>query len=278
LDLSASGWHNKNMGGLQIRRGLVGTVLLLLICALWMTGFAQAELSQKGQLFVRFDGGISPKALSRQVPEPIAARIEGTIRVPSGQDPPSLSQIRIALNRGARLDSRGLPTCRAGQIATGTSSEALATCGSALIGSGGIVAQTDFPDQSPYLLRGNVTLFNGVEHGRSVILAQIYQGSPAPITNIVTFEIHHSPGTFGTVITAALPPSLEHGGYLKSIFLNLQRTYVFHGQRRSYLSASCSAPAGFTVATFPFAQASMTFDDGRSLSSTLYRSCRVSKS
>lgn len=266
------------MGGLQIRRALVGAVLLLLISVLWMTGFAQAELSQKGQLFVRFDGGISPKALSRRVPQPIAARIEGTIRVPSGQDPPSLSQIRIALNRGARLDSHGLPTCRAAEIETGSSSEALAACGSALIGSGGIVAQTDFPDQSRYLLRGNVTLFNGVEHGRPVILAQIYQSSPAPITNVVTFTIHHSGGTFGTVITASLPPALEHGGYLKSIFLNLERAYVFRGRRRSYLSASCSAPAGFTVATFPFARASMTFDDGRRLSSTLYRSCRVSKS
>lgn len=266
------------MGGLQVRRGLVGAVSLFLIALLSMTGFAQAELSQKGQLFVRFDGGISPKALSRQVPEPIAARIEGTVRVPPGQDPPSLSQIRIALNRGARLDARGLPTCRASQIATSTSTEALAACGSALIGSGGIVAQTNFPDQSRYLLRGNVTLFNGVEHGRSVILGHIYQSDPVPITNIVTFEIHRSGGTFGTVITATLPPSLEHGGYLKSIFLQLQRTYVFHGQKRSYLSASCSAPAGFTVATFPFAQASMTFDDGRNLSSTLYRSCQVRKS
>jgi len=266
------------MGGLQIRRGLVGAASLFLISMSWMAGSAQAELSQKGGLFVRFDGGISPKALSRQTLEPIAARIEGTVKVPPGQDPPSLSQIRVALNRGARLDARGLPTCRAGQIATSSSSEALATCGPALIGSGGIVAQTNFPDQSPYLLRGNVTLFNGVERGRPVILAHMYQSSPAPITNIVTFEIHRSGGTFGTVITATLPPSLEHGGYLKSIFLNLQRTYVFHGQKRSYLSAGCSAPAGFSVATFPFAQASMTFDDGRTLSSTLYRSCRVRKS
>ncbi len=266
------------MGGLQIRRGLAGALSLFLISALWVTGFAQAELSQKGQLFVRFDGGISPKALSRVTPEPIAARIEGTVKVPPGQVPPSLSQIRIALNSGAHLDWRGLPTCRASRITTSSSSEALAACSSALVGSGGIVAQTDFADQSPYLLRGEVTLFNGVEHGRPVILAHIYQASPAPITSIVTFQIHHSSGTFGTVITAALPPSLEHGGYLKSIFLQLERTYVFHGQKRSYLSASCSAPAGFSVATFPFAQASMTFDDGRKLSSTLYRSCRVRKS
>ena len=44
---------------------------------------------------------------------------------------------------------------------------------------------------------------------------------------------------------------------------------------RSYLSAACDAPAGFPGASFPFAHASMTFADGRTLASTLTRSCRV---
>ena len=50
---------------------------------------------------------------------------------------------------------------------------------------------------------------------------------------------------------------------------------LYRGQRRSYLSATCDAPAGFPGATFPFAHASMTFADGRTLSSTLTRSCKV---
>jgi hypothetical protein len=111
--------------------------------------------------------------------------------------------------------------------------------------------------------------------GRRAILAHIFQRDPAPITRIVVFNIRRSRGALGTVISGRLPEVVSRNGYLKTISLQLQRRYRFRGRDRSYLSASCAAPAGFTVATFPFANTSMTFDDGRTLSSTLVRSCAV---
>jgi hypothetical protein len=254
----------------------LGAFALALAVALSATSIAAAELSQKGDLFVRFDGGISPKALPRKAPAPIAVRIEGTIRAPAAHDPPALSRIRIALNRSGKLDSRGLPTCRRSQIVSTNPTEAVAVCGASLVGSGGIVAETSFPGQAHYLLRGELTLFNSSEHGRPTILAHLYQSTAAPITNIITFRVQRASGAFGTVITAEMPPALQRYGYLKSIFLRLQRSYVYRGRHRAYLSASCAAPAGFSVATFPFAKAAMSFDDGRVLSATLIRSCRVS--
>ena len=124
-------------------------------------------------------------------------------------------------------------------------------------------------------MRAEVLLFNGLKNGRPAILSYVYQSEPTPVSYIVTFKIQRKAGTFGTVITGELPPALNQNGYLTSIFLKFERRYVFRGRRHSYLSASCSAPAGFTVATFPFARASMTFDDGRTLSATLTRSCAV---
>jgi hypothetical protein len=50
---------------------------------------AHAELSQKGNLFIRFDGGISPNTLPRSVPAPISVRVEGTIRQIGGAEPPA---------------------------------------------------------------------------------------------------------------------------------------------------------------------------------------------
>jgi hypothetical protein len=41
------------------------------------------------------------------------------------------------------------------------------------------------------------------------------------------------------------------------------------------MSAPCRAPRGVKEAAFKFAFASMLFDDGRTLSSTLTRTCRV---
>jgi hypothetical protein len=257
------------------RRFWVFLAVALLTAVFATTAFG--ELAQKGGLFVRFDGGIAPNALPRVTPAPIAVRIEGTVKAPRGQRPPGLRRIRIALNREGRLSTRGLPVCRRNRITAATPTQALARCGAALVGSGGIVARTSFEDQKPYLLRGDMLFFNAVVRGRPALLGHLYQSFPAPITRIIDFSIRRKGGAFGTVIAGTLPQSVNRNGYLRSIFLQLQRTYAFRGKRRSYISARCAAPPGFPGAVFPFAHASMTFDDGRSLASTLIRSCRVKR-
>ncbi len=250
--------------------------LLASLCvAVLSVSTASAELSQKGDLFVRFDGGVMPRALPRDSLAPIAVRIEGTIRAAARQDPPALRKIRIALNRAGQLDTRGLPVCSEAQIRLASTAEALAGCAPALVGAGGLTAITSLPEQPPFLMRAEILLFNGAVDGHRVILAHIFQRAPVPITRIVVFHISQSAGPFGTVIEATLPAAINRNGYLKTIYLQLQRRYVSRGQRHSYLSAGCAAPAGFTLAAFPFAHASMTFDDGRTLSSTLVRGCRV---
>jgi hypothetical protein len=246
-----------------------------LLAAISLVGTASAELAQSGNLFIRFDGGISPTELPRGEPAPVGVRIEGTIRVPAGHKPPALRRIRVALNRSGHLSSRGLPVCRHPQIASATPSKALAVCGAALVGTGSITAKTSFPDQPAYLLRGEILLFNSRSDGHPSILALIYQQNPVPITRFIVFEIRRKGGTFGTVITGDVPPEVNRNGYLKSISLQLQRNYVVHGQRRAYLSAACAAPVGVKIASFPFANAAMTFEDGRTLSATMTRTCRV---
>lgn len=248
------------------------SALLLMLAA---APSASAELTQKGNLFVRFDGGISPNALPRDSLAPISVRFEGTVKVLSGQDLPAVRRIRIALNRGGQLNAHGLPVCHRRQIEFATSSEALAICGQALVGAGGITARTDFPDQATSVLRGDLVLFNSVIDGRQAILAHLHQGNPTPITRLLVFYVQRTRGTFGTVITADVPASIGRYAYLSSIFLQLQRSYVFRGRPRAYLSAQCPAPAGFFSAFFPYAKASMSFEDGRTLTSTLTRSCNV---
>jgi hypothetical protein len=236
---------------------------------------ASAELTQKGNLFVHFGGGIAPNALPRHSRASIAVRIEGTIRVIGGNAPPALRRIKIALNRAGHLDATGLPVCHKSEIDALSTSAALARCGPALVGGGGFTARTDFPDQANVTTPGEILLFNARINGRPAVLAHVYQTNPTPITRIIVFKITHSAGAFGTVITGLLPPSINNNGYLKSIYLQLQRRYSYHGVSHAYLSAACAAPAGFSSAIFPFARASMSFDDGRTLSSVLTRSCRV---
>jgi hypothetical protein len=242
---------------------------------LGVASLAQAELVEHGDLFIRFSGGIEPNALPRHDRAPIAVRMTGVIKTLSGERPPSVRRIAIALNRGGKIDSRGLPLCDRRQIEPSSSQEALERCRAALVGTGSYVADIAFPEQDEFRSRGRILAFNAIVDGQKAVLAHVYGDDPVPITRIIVFRINETGGTFGTVLSGTLPRSLIRWGYLKSISLDFRRTYQYLGKRRSYISAACSAPAGFPGATFPFARASMGFEDGRTLSSTLTRSCKV---
>jgi hypothetical protein len=239
---------------------------------------AGAELSAHGDLFVNFKGGISPTTLPRQALAPIAVRVSGLVRTPPGSTPPPLRQIEVAINRNGHLDTTGLPVCQLAQIEGATSAGALAVCKDALVGSGAYAAKASFPEQATFPAQGEILAFNGRSEGRPVILAHLYGTHPASGASLITFYIHRlKSGAYGTVLNGVLPPALNHYGYVTQISLKLHRTFTYKGRRRSYLSAACAAPAGFPFAVFPFARASMRFEGGVTLASTLTRSCRVAR-
>ncbi|MDQ2629899.1 MAG: hypothetical protein M3Y75_02830 [Actinomycetota bacterium] len=252
-----------------------GGVLAVFTATFLLASLAHAELVERGDLFVKFEGGIAPTALPRHVNAPISVRVDGTVKTLSGDRPPALRRIAIAINRGGRIETRGLPVCRRAQIEATSAALAMAACGPALVGRGRFVAAVSFPEQSEFPLRGGILAFNTVLGGQRAILAHVYGTDPFPNTRIIVFRIRKSQGTFGTVLSAALPASLIGHGYLKRIILNLRREFVYRGRTRSYLSAACAAPSDLTIGVFPFVRVSMTFDDGRKLASTLIRTCRV---
>jgi hypothetical protein len=253
--------------------------LLAIAAAILLVGasLANAELSEHGDLFVEFSGGIAPSALPRHSRAPISVRISGTVKTLSGQRPPALRRIAISINRGGKLDTQGLPVCHPSQIEPSSTAEAMAACGPALVGGGTYTAAVAFPEQSAFPSQGRILAFNAVVGGQRAILAQVYGKHPVPITRVIVFHIRETGGTFGTVLTGALPASINRYGYVKSISLSLHRDFTYRGQPHSYLTAACAAPAGFPGASFAFAHASMTFADGRTLASTLTRSCKVRK-
>jgi hypothetical protein len=250
--------------------------LAVLVTALvFGAALANAELVERGNLFVKFSGGIEPTNLPRHSNAPISVRVDGTVRTLSGDKPPALRFILIAINRGGRIETKGLPTCRRGQIEASSSAQALSICGDALVGTGRYSAGVAFPEQDTFPISGRILAFNTVVDGERAILAHVYGRHPYPNSRIFVFHIRKSSGTYGTVLTAALPAALNRNGYLKRIVLNLKRDYVYRGRKHSYLTAACGAPEGLTVGIFPFVKVGMTFADGRRLASTLIRTCTV---
>jgi len=235
---------------------------------------ARAELIVRGDLFVRFAGGIAPTALPRHAPAPVEVRVSSTVRVLSGNHPPPLRRITIALNGAGHLDSRGLPRCPVARIRATDDLAALAACRSALVGEGRYRATAAYPEQTAFPSQGRILAFNAIVGGRRAILAHVHGGDPVQ-TFIVVFRIRSGTGTYGTTLTGSLPKSTNPYGSVTHFSLDLHRNYTYLGHRHSYISAACAAPPGFTRAIFPFARVSMSFEDGRTLSSSLSRSCRV---
>ncbi len=259
-----------------MRTSQLPALLLAFLLLSTATATANAELTQRGDLFINFNGSLTPAALPRHTLVPIDIRVAATIRTISGANPPALRRITIAVNRNGRLDTRGLPLCPISRIEATLPAAALAACRASLIGTGTFTANEIFPEETGFPSRGRILAFNSTDGGGRAILAHVYGARPLPIARVLNFHLRSTTGTYGTVLSATLPKSVNGSGYVKSISLSLHRLYSYRGKRRSYLSASCSAPNGFSVAAFPLARASMTFEGGTTLTSILTRSCKVS--
>jgi hypothetical protein len=245
------------------------------LCLLSSATLAGAEVTQEGNLRVSFVGGIAPHSLPRRGVAPVKATLGGEIRTTDGLAPPQLRTISLAINKKGKLDYRGLPACHYHQIQPASTNEAIETCPDSVIGEGRFSANVVLPEQSPFPSSGKVVAFNGTFHGGHVVFAHIYGTVPLPQSSVLVFRLGRASGTYGTTLTAELPQVAAEWGYVSAVSLSLKRTFKYKGKTRSFLSAGCPAPAGFPGATFAFAKASFGFEDGRTLSGTLVRSCRA---
>lgn len=251
-------------------RPLAAAVATLSLLAGW-SAVAAAETAQQDNLRVSFSGAMSPKKLPRQGTAPIAVTLGGRIFTTDGSDPPGLRSLEIAINRNGRLDPSARPTCTLDQIQPASTAYARSVCGMARVGEGTFDAAVLLPEQSPYPSQGTVTAFNGVEDGRAVIFLHIYGTEPVPTSFTLPLSLSRGSGNFGTVLRGKLPSVDVHVGFVTGISLRL----VGGGRPggHPYLAAGCPAPKGFRGALFPLARASFSFTDGRSLRSTLARTC-----
>jgi hypothetical protein len=257
-------------------RRRLATVALLVLATLLGATVARAELSQKGNLRISFDGGLSPRALPRDKPAPVTLRVEGAISTTDGTQPPPVDRIEIALNRAGHLSTQGLPACTSRLLQSTSTETALERCRPALVGRGRFGSNVQFPGTAPIPADGPMLAFFGLQNGKPALLLHLFITSPATVTFVLPLVItHHVEGQFGTLLSARVPRLAGGLGSVTSIALKINRQYTFKGRRRSFLSASCAAPAGFSGGIFALAQGRFHFSDGQILKTTLTRNCQV---
>jgi len=236
---------------------------------------AQAEVVREGALQGSFSGGIAPAKLPRTELAPVTVQMGGKIATTDRSVPPRLERIVLDINSHGVIDSKGLPTCSLAKLNSLSSAAAKKACAGALVGHGNVTSRVYLPGQGAFASSGNLLAFNGRLHGKPAVLAQVASGAPLPLTYVIGFEVRKAKGAFGTSLVGTLPPIASEYGYISAFSLSLGRQYTSHGQKRSFASASCPAPAGFPGASFPFAKASYEFEGGASLSASLTRDCKV---
>jgi hypothetical protein len=249
---------------------------IALVAALLGAASARGEAVQQGRLRVDFNAAFAPHSLPRNQLAPVRVSLGGSVATADGSRPPQLRRISVALNRNGRLNTRGLPTCARGELESTSSATALRRCRGALIGRGRFGADVAFPNLAPFPVEGSVLAFNSRVRGRLAILVHIYGSKPVTASLVLTFKVSHPRrGRFGTVLSTSIPRIASDVGYVTDVSLSFGRRYRAGGERLSFLSARCSAPAGFPGALFPFARGSFLFANGQRLSTTVVRDCAV---
>jgi hypothetical protein len=257
-----------------LRRRLLISALLTL-AVLLTAGAARGELSQKGNLRISFQGGFTPHSLPRQQAAPITVSIEGSIGTTDDTRPPALQELQIELNRAGRISNRGLPSCTTPMLQSTTDKAALRRCRPALVGHGSFSATLEtLGPLTP--AHGHALVFNGLYQGHAAMLLHFYVSVPTQVTLVLPLVIANlAKGKFGTSLTTRIPVLAGGLGSITKIALKIGRHYQFEGQQRSYISASCAAPEGFPGAPFTFARGAFHFVDGRTITTTLTRNCKV---
>ncbi len=257
-------------------RRRVATAILLVLAALVGATFAHAELVQKGTLRISFNGGFSPQALPRVKPAPVALHVVGEVSTSDGSQPPPVQKLEIALNRNGHLSTAGLPACTSQLLQSTSTQAALQRCRPALVGHGHFKANVQFPGTAPIPAGGPMLAFYGKRGGKPALLLHLYITSPTQVTFVLPLVIsHQAKGRYGTLLSANVPRLAGGLGSVTQIDLTVDRQYTYRGKRRSFISASCSAPSGFSAAIFTFAQGRFHFAGGETLETTLTRNCRV---
>src|ERR1700742_4686814 len=89
-----------------------------------------------GNLELTANGGFSPTALSKTKQTPISLKASGEIKNADGTHPPAIREVILEADKAGEVHTKGIPTCKSGQIQATETTAAEKACGDALIGEG----------------------------------------------------------------------------------------------------------------------------------------------
>lgn len=256
-------------------RRRVATPILIVLLAVGGSAIASAETVQEDGLRVTFNADFAPHTLPRDRPAPISVKVAGKVATADGSHPPALRWLEIKIHRNGHLDAEGLRTCSAPSLQSTSTATALDRCRAALVGKGSFHAVVSLGRE--IATGGKILAFNSRRAGNRALVLHLFAGTPVRFTLVVPLTIEHlKKGQFGTLLRARIPKLAGGLGSVTEIDLTIGRRYSFRGERRSYVSAACSAPNSLPGGVFNFARANFRFEGHRAINPpALLQECSV---
>jgi hypothetical protein len=230
---------------------------------------AKPTVVRVGNLVMKVNGGVSPKALPKGKMAPIALRAAGQVGTTDGAPPPALRKVIIDFDKHGAVNARGLKACKPGKLQARKTGDAKKACKGSLVGTGKTKVMVAFADQKPFTTTGPLLVFNGgVKGGKTRMYIHAYVNVPTPtalVTRVVVKKINK--GRYGTRAIATIPRIANGAGKVTFFKLEINRKFRYKGKQRSYLTARC-ANGRF------YAHARSFFDDGTKADGVIVRGCR----
>ncbi|HVD41505.1 MAG TPA: hypothetical protein VNC16_10970 [Solirubrobacterales bacterium] len=211
----------------------VGFAAALVVAALAIAGMAAAAPWQHvrgGEVEVEYNGGFSPKKLSKTKPTPITFNVAAKIKSLSTTEPhpPALREFLIEGDKHGSLHVEGIPACKSGEIQSTTTEAARKACGPSLIGSGKTDVEVKFPEQPPFIAHSELLAFSGGSKGGvTTLFVHAFLTAPvtaAVVTTVKVKKIHK--GRYGLLSTATIPKIAGGAGSVVFFTLTLKKGII----------------------------------------------------
>jgi CxxC motif-containing protein len=233
------------------------------LIALTVAGIATAEKPVKvraGNLDLTFNGGFTPKTLSKTKLTPISLNVSADIKTVDGTHPPALKEFNVETDKNGAINVKGLPVCTASKLQSQDTKHAEAICKTAIIGSGQATAEIQFPEQAPIPAKSKIIAFNGgFKGGVTTLFVHAYLTVPTPAAIVTTVKVKKiSNGRYGLEAKSSIPKIAGGSGSVTHFNLAINKKGV--------LSAKC--PDGKLQA-----HGTAVFTDGTRASAEVIRTC-----
>lgn len=194
-----------------------------------------------GNLELTANGGFSPKALSKKKSTPITLKASGEVKEADGSHPPAIREVILEADKAGEVHTKGIPTCKSGELQARETAAALKACKSALIGEGQATAQVAFAEQKPIDVNSKILVFNGGEKGgKTTMFIHAYFSQPVSGAIVTTVTIKkHKHGRFGTLAIAKIPQITGGNGSITKFNLEIFKSVKVKGKSFNPVSSKC---------------------------------------